>query len=200
MDGLRSKFDTVLSEEERGENWFPEVNRNALKSILVTLPPGAKVLEIGSWLGRSACFILEVNPNVDLHCVDTWEDWRLPEDEVKKESRRVREQFLSNLAKLGITDKIKVIEDDSKNILQYLPKGTLDMIYIDGSHKEEEVYLDMRHSYSLLKLGGHIVGDDWGWNSVSKGIMRAFWETNEVEECLSPIRSFASMFHTQKIK
>lgn len=197
MQRFQSRFDSLPNP---GEDWLPMLNREMLAQVLQPLPPGAKVLEIGSWLGRSACFILEVNPSVELHCIDVWEDLRLPKEEIEEAADECYSQFRDNLAQLGFLDKVHTLRDTSRNVLDHFQEGTLDVIYIDGSHEEEDVYHDFHNAYKLLKLKGHVVGDDWNWNSVSKGVMRAFWEINETEERFFPIRSAVTAYHTFKQK
>jgi predicted O-methyltransferase YrrM len=41
---------------------------------------------------------------------------------------------------------------------------TFDFIYIDGSHRREDVYSDSKYAYRLLKMGGIIAFDDYFWN------------------------------------
>ena len=41
-----------------------------------------------------------------------------------------------------------------------------DVIYIDGSHEEEDVYADLVGYWELVRPGGVLVGDDWNWDGV----------------------------------
>ena len=198
MNVIASRFDS-LPEEEKGEDWFPVHNKAMISQVLPTLPPGAKVLEIGSWLGRSACYILEVNPNIELSCMDIWEDSNHPADLIKVEAEKKYRRFRSNLAKLGMLERINVIRDNSRNVMNYFQEGTLDAIYVDGSHEEEDVYHDVHNAYKLLKVGGHMLGDDWNWVSVSKGLMRAIWEINAEREAMLPLRTLFAAWHTCKL-
>jgi len=73
---------------------------------------------------------------------------------------------------------IKWIKDKSENV--YNEVGHPDFIYVDGSHKYEDVKKDISLYYNVLKVGGIIAGDDLTLPGVSK----AFWEfvyTNKIK-------------------
>jgi SAM-dependent methyltransferase len=141
--------------------------------------------------------MLEVNPDIALYCLDSW-DTPNPADGFQNKDE-LFDQFIANMYKLECLGKIKVIRDESKNVMKYLEEGSFEAVYIDGSHLEEDVYRDFHNAYKLLKPGGFLLGDDWNWNSVSKGVMRAFWEINEEKEFLWPIRTTATTYYTHKI-
>ena len=47
-----------------------------------------------------------------------------------------------------------------------------EMIYIDASHEEEDVYQDLREYWDLLRDGGVIFGDDYTWDGVRLAVDR----------------------------
>ena len=63
---------------------------------------------------------------------------------------------------------LRIFSDDlSKHILP----NSLDWVYIDGDHTYEQVLKDLVLSYSLVKKGGYITGDDWSQdNDIAKAI------------------------------
>ena len=65
----------------------------------------------------------------------------------------------------------------------------LDWIYIDGDHSEEQVYKDVSNAANAVKVGGYIIGDDYGWASVRRGVKRA------IKDCISLRSRF--VWHTQ---
>ena len=52
-----------------------------------------------------------------------------------------------------------------------------DFIYIDASHNPEDVILDAVNSFRLLKTGGMMIFDDYGWGNCKVGI-DCFLETH----------------------
>ncbi len=53
-----------------------------------------------------------------------------------------------------------------------------DLIYIDGSHEEEDVYQDLLDYTPLVAPGGVIFGDDWSWTGVRDAVTRYSRENN----------------------
>src|SRR3990167_1132701 len=87
-----------------------------------------RVLEIGSYLGRSASFICS-NPQVWLlYCVDTWMNETMPEGK-----RDTYKEFTENVKSCG-----QIISVYSKSVDAYLPYD-FDFIFIDGDHSYETV-------------------------------------------------------------
>lgn len=64
---------------------------------------------------------------------------------------------------------------DSQSALSYLSKtgASFDVIYIDGAHDEISVFRDTTMAHKLIKDGGIICGDDFGWQSVRTGLLLA---------------------------
>jgi predicted O-methyltransferase YrrM len=54
--------------------------------------------------------------------------------------------------------------------LKDFPDVKADLIYIDGSHDEKDVYDDLSVYWDLLSPGGVVFGDDWPWEQVSNAV------------------------------
>lgn len=123
-------------------------------------------LEIGSYEGRSAVWLLEnilTGKDCHLTCIDTFNGGA---EHDPKEMASVRERFLANTKDFG--ERVELVEETSKNALISLlwvnVTGPLyDFIYIDGSHDASDVLFDAVASHHLLKPGGIIVFDDYKW-------------------------------------
>jgi len=64
-----------LSGYEFTQNWFDLLARGAWEHLIPQVNPH-KVLEVGSFEGASACFLIQrlgKHHDLELHCVDTWE-------------------------------------------------------------------------------------------------------------------------------
>lgn len=135
------------------QDWFHyadiEVGLNKLPQI------SGKILEIGCYEGRSTLWFLEkMSANVTV--VDTFQG-----DDQQKHmgvDQNFKGRFLSNVE--PYRSRVTVIEGKSQDILPTL-KDKFDLIYIDGSHLEEDVYADGVNSYRLLNEGGYLVFDDY---------------------------------------
>lgn len=121
-----------------------------------------KVLEIGSWEGRSAIFFLELLPKSRLTCIDTFaggpEYSGLDDAVVSIEAR-----FDANLAPYG--DRVRKMKSRSVPVLDQLTQQNelFDVVYIDGSHARDDVLLDSLLAWRLLAPHGVCMWDDYTW-------------------------------------
>lgn len=130
-----------------------------------------KILEIGSFEGRSTCFMIEnaslYNDDVEIHCVDTW--LGSPEHG-NTDFTQVEARFDANVKEAldEVSDKnVKVIKHKGTS-LEQLSKlvveghlSTFDWVFVDGSHLAVDVLYDAVLAFKLAKVGGIIVFDDY---------------------------------------
>jgi SAM-dependent methyltransferase len=115
--------------------------------------PGLQAIEVGSFEGRSACWILErllTGENCRLICVDTFQDY---EDQERN--------FDHNIRMAGCADRIVKLRGCSQQVLPFLTEESLDFIYVDGSHRAVDVLQDAAACWRLARPGGIIVFDDY---------------------------------------
>ena len=148
------------------------------------------IIEVGSWKGLSAITMGKSVKSLGLsdtkiHCVDTWlgavEFWgshaNTPERNLllKNGYPQIYYQFLSNVVHSGLEDIILPFPNTSLIAAKYFKSIGLrsQMIYIDASHDEEDVYNDLKYYFELLDNGGVIFGDDYhNWLDVQKAVKR----------------------------
>ncbi len=143
-----------------------------------------KILEIGSFEGRSACYLIEkcaalVEGEVSITCVDTWEGSfeHRPGATVEAIMGDVERRFDHN-TRLALTKATKPIalrklKRNSRDALAGLiAEGALesfDLIYIDGSHEAPDVLADAAMAFPLLRIGGILIFDDYLWSMQRPG-------------------------------
>lgn len=124
-----------------------------------------RLLEIGSWEGRSALFFLNYFPRATLVCIDTFagsiEHRSWPFAQRWRQLRGIEARFDHNVARFGIrAEKIKA--DSAVALGQLgLARRRFDFIYVDGSHLALDVYRDGMLAWPLLVPGGIIIFDDY---------------------------------------
>lgn len=166
-----------------------------------------KILEVGSFEGSSTVWFIEnlvKNYNCELHCVDRWQEIN-PHDDATPDGTAsmlgAESRFESNvdiacdlhLTKAQKDEKLFVWKGDSTNQLYQLTKlygeRSFDIIYIDGSHDQNQVMIDAMLSYKLLNYGGMIVFDDYtlysGPGQNLKSCIDMFYMLNQ--EMLQPL-------------
>ncbi|HEX8145862.1 MAG TPA: class I SAM-dependent methyltransferase [Pyrinomonadaceae bacterium] len=131
--------------------------------------PEVRMLEVGSYEGRSALWLMEnilTHETARLDCIDVFKEDGLKE---AGSSFDILERFRHNLAPYAA--KVAWHQGRSQAVLrrgEFSPETCkkYDVIYIDGSHEARDVLEDAVLAYRLLKVGGLLIFDDFeyvGW-------------------------------------
>lgn len=126
-----------------------------------------KILEIGSFRGRTALNILYNYPEVDLFTFDLPENvtneknlkYSLIESD-KSQAFHEKKNELKNKYP-DYFNKINFLEGDSATYDFTKFKNYFDIIIIDGSHKYENVIIDTENSLKMIKKNGYIFWHDY---------------------------------------
>ena len=159
------------------EDWFSN-NIPMWKSVLGHLPSAAcHALEIGSFQGRSAVWLLEnalTHPGSTLTCIDTF---RGSDEHTVDQVNGMFEVFTSNIDATGRSSDVRVLAQNSTVALaSLLPRGPcMNFVYVDGDHHASQVLLDAAMAFELLVVGGIMIFDDYMWgdtegDSVKRGV------------------------------
>ncbi|MDR2875820.1 MAG: class I SAM-dependent methyltransferase [Methylobacillus sp.] len=202
-------------------NWFliSTNNTQTWKRLLARYQP-SRVLEIGSYEGASACFIIETcaaERPLELHCVDTWQGSIEHQAEVMsgaahdlefamhasmEHSREimgaVERRFDHNveLARSVARHPVQFAKHKTTSqqaLTRLLAEGrasSFDFVYVDGSHTAPDVLSDAVLSFALLRVGGLLVFDDYLW---AMGARRD--RENALDTPKPAIDAFANIYH-----
>lgn len=146
-----------------------------------------RIIEVGTWLGASAVVMARLLRQYEcdgaaIICVDTFlgskEHWQHEDGRGHLALRHgfptLYEQFMSNVANAGLQESIVPLPLPSAIAARVLGDAHLDaqLVYIDGSHEEEDALADMRAYWKLIVPGGALFGDDWTWESIRNAVVR----------------------------
>jgi predicted O-methyltransferase YrrM len=164
MSALRSNFwDAWFDGKDFTSDWS-STRFSTWASVLAELVDSdVKILEIGSWEGRSAVFFLEYMPRSKITCIDTFEGSPLLRSIPKWNEAIPHSQmrFDSNLLPYGSRVE-KICSSSSLALPSLLQSGRrFDLIYIDGSHDRDDVIVDTVLSWRLLNESGILIWDDY---------------------------------------
>ncbi|NJN55986.1 MAG: glycosyltransferase [Leptolyngbyaceae cyanobacterium SL_5_9] len=126
-----------------------------------------QVLEVGSWEGRSTCWLLDhilTHELSQITCVDTFQGSAEHRRFDADYRQSIEARFDANIAKTGAAPKVQKQIGQSQEKLRSLPLNTYDLLYIDGSHIASDVLEDALLGWRLVKAGGLIVFDDYGFS------------------------------------
>jgi hypothetical protein len=134
-------------------------------------------------------------------CVDTWlggldhitrpkgAEWQI-KPYYKHGYSQLYYQFLANVVHRGVQDYIVPLPNTSTAGARWLAQAGLlaDLIYVDASHEEDDVYQDMEQYWKVLRPGGVMCGDDWAlaWHGVVCAVNRFAKERELALQVLPP--------------
>lgn len=127
--------------------------------------PNLMCLEIGSFEGRSAAWLLEnilTHKTSKIVCVDTFDGSveHIDDPELNKLLPTLYDTFCYNIS--SFADQVIIKRGKSQEILKHMDQ-LFDFIYIDGDHTAVAVLEDAVLSFALLKPGGILIFDDYMW-------------------------------------
>jgi len=127
-----------------------------------------RVLEVGVYTGTSLIEIIRKIPNSFGLGIDRWENYNEDNIDILQniEQNNIEKVFYRNIKVASLEDRIKGMKGRSSDLLLELicKKMQYDFIYVDGSHKCLDVYLDLFLSWQLLQKGGVMAIDDYLYN------------------------------------
>lgn len=133
---------------------------------------GDVLVEVGCYLGRSACFLGEEirksGKKVKLLCVDTWPPVYTPPSCFKIEAPF--EVFLANVRQSYLTDIIIPIRCKSVVAASFV-RNNLRCVFIDAEHSYAECAADIKAWLPKVMHGGLLAGHDY--NGSFPGVIQA---------------------------
>ena len=126
-----------------------------LRNIVAELPKDCTIVEVGSYLGKSARQfgkgLKRFRRKGVIHCVDRWCDYDGEDGaEVRKRFDRLMKPFPH-----------KAIQEDSATAHKHFEDKSVDLLYIDANHSYECVKEDITNWYPKLKKNGILIGHDY---------------------------------------
>lgn len=142
---------------------------------------GVHYLEIGTYEGRSALWVLEnilTHPTAKLTVIDAFQE-------------NTQKTFMSNVKLSGEAGKFTVLPGLSTEKIKEVPFNSVDFAYIDGSGKGIVMLSDLVHTWDLVKVGGMIICSRY---SMTRPLRRALGLRPEDPGPHEAIDSFLTMY------
>jgi hypothetical protein len=146
------------------------------EAMSIQSPHSIMAVEVGTWAGRTALVLAEYFDMI--YCVDHWRgnpDDRLGELASRYGPRHAFTTFCHNMGGLLMSRVIPCVGSsrDWANIWPIYRK--LDLVFLDGDHRYEEVAADIHRWAQHVRPNGIICGHDYGaFPGVTRAVDEAF--------------------------
>ncbi|HEX6659125.1 MAG TPA: class I SAM-dependent methyltransferase [Ilumatobacter sp.] len=169
-------FDEAWTAVAGVEGWMTRRQGEALYEAARSCPPGGRIVEIGSFQGRSTIVLATAAPEgatvfaIDPHAGND----RGPEQISGYADAAADDHaaFLANLAAAGVTDRVTHLRMFSDAALAELD-GTVDVLYVDGAHRYAPARADIRDWGRCVGAGGTLlIHDSFSSVGVTLAILR----------------------------
>jgi predicted O-methyltransferase YrrM len=145
-----SGFTDALRAVDGIAGWLTEGQARVLYERAAGLAAGARIIEIGSYHGRSTIILALAAPEAEIVAIDPFASDYIATRERLRESdigESDLETFESNLEQAGVRERVRHIRSFSSDALARVDGGA-DLLYVDGAH-------DLRNA----------LGDIHGWGA-----------------------------------
>jgi predicted O-methyltransferase YrrM len=155
-------------------------------SIAFDVHDGARIVEVGSWQGKSAIYLATqfkaFGKRAHIHCVDTFDggtDQMLKTRiEAMGGSTELFKRFNNNIHNAQVAYMVTPHVRGSIEASNEFKDESLDVVFIDADHSYAAVKADLEAWYPKLKPGGLMAGHDFVFEDEAsrEGVIRACLE------------------------
>jgi predicted O-methyltransferase YrrM len=168
--------EAALARIEGVEGWLSEGQAARLHRAAEGLAPGARIVEIGSYRGRSAIvFAHAAGEGVEVVAIDPHAgNDRGPQqiDGTAAEGNADHEAFRANLERAGAAGRVRHVRLPSQAALPEV-EGAVDVLYVDGAHRYGPASADIVRWGDRVRPGGTmLIHDSFSSIGVTLAILR----------------------------
>jgi MMP 1-O-methyltransferase len=152
-----------ISQYTNIQGWLSEKEAYGLYNIATKLSINAKIVEIGSWKGKSTYCLAKGLKSGVIYAIDPFNaDGEVGSSEEysrKKGTKPLLNEFIAKMKFLNVLDKISILKGYSNEYVDYIDK--IDFLFIDGDHSIEGCNFDFEKYAPKLKKGGYLAFHDY---------------------------------------
>jgi predicted O-methyltransferase YrrM len=160
-----STFSDALALIDGVEGWLSTDQAERLWHAAAPLGPGAQLVEIGSFRGRSAVILsTAAGPGttlvaIDPHAGNDRGDLRGEGATQEEEAEMDHKAFNANLEAAGVRDRVTHIRKFSHDAVDDIA-APIDLLYVDGAHQYGPAVGDIRAFGAMVRPGGTMLIHD----------------------------------------
>lgn len=169
--------------------WFSEREGARLAELAAGVPPGQEIVEVGSYLGRSSCWMAaSVAAGVRVTCVDPWlgprpgregtdDPWDL------KTGDAWLAKFTENVRACGVEDRVVPVRATSAEAAAAWDGRPVGLLFVDAVHEYDSILEDFTLWSPHIAPGGWLALHDYshGFPDTARVVGRHILPTGEWE-------------------
>jgi hypothetical protein len=157
-------FEAALAAVDGVEGWLSDGQARRLWDSAGTVPPGGRVVEIGSYHGRSAIVLAQAvgGTAVEVVAIDPHAGNDRGPQEIHgsvDEGEADNRAFRDNLSRAGVADTVRHVRLPSQEALGAV-EGPIDLLYVDGAHRLRPAMDDIARWGARVRPGGRMLVHD----------------------------------------
>jgi SAM-dependent methyltransferase len=169
-------FGAALAAVEDVEGWLSDGQARLLWDSARAVPPGGRIVEIGSFRGRSAIVLARaVAGSAEVIAIDPHAGNDRGPQEIEADAAAGdadNRAFRANLVRAGVADAVRHVRRPSQEALGEV-SGELDLLYVDGAHRVGPATDDIRRWGARVRPGGTmLVHDSFSSIGVTLALLR----------------------------
>ena len=165
---VMTTFEATLRAVDRVDGWMTDAQARRLWDRAAALRPPARVVEIGSFHGRSTIVLATAAPDgVDVVAVDPHLGSDRGPNEYAADAAlgdRDYRTFHDNLRAASLDQRVRHVRATSAAAADDVADG-IDLLYVDGAHRYGPALDDLRRWGAKVRPGGTLLVHD-SWSSV----------------------------------
>ncbi len=158
------------------DGWMTEGQARRLASAAARVPTGGRIVEIGSFRGRSTIVLASMSAEgVEVVAIDPHAGNDRGPQEIEgyvAEAADDHQVFLANLRAAGVAHRVRHVRKFS-DVAHVDVEGRIDVLYIDGAHRFAPARADIRDWGARVSDGGTmLIHDSFSSLGVTLAILR----------------------------
>ncbi len=177
MTDTTDPAEALLASVDEVDGWMTDGQGRALIDAAAACPPGGRIVEIGSFRGRSTIVLASsADPTVEVIAIDPHAGNDRGPEEIEgfqDEADEDHAVFVANLERAGVRERVRHIRACSDDALGEVD-GPIDVLYIDGAHRYRPALADIQAWGERVVDGGTmLIHDSFSSIGVTGAIGRA---------------------------
>jgi predicted O-methyltransferase YrrM len=155
-------FDDALRAVDGIGGWLTDEQARVLYERAAALPAGARIVEIGSYHGRSTIILALAAPAAEIVAIDPFAAEQIATRERLREAdvgESDLQTFERNLERAGVRPRVQHVRAFSSDALAQV-EGGVDLLYVDGAHDLRNALGDLRGWGARVRDGGRMLVHD----------------------------------------